>query len=279
MTIFAWEDYVKDGTMDTAGTTEITPVENLQDRRLAKDFQCTYTSPTLVQIKSNWNQLSGNAAPVKIVALIGVSITSPTPGALPDIILRLYSGANQGGTELHTDSYGLNEWVPPTDSMQGIVVFEVPDGISALSMRVDISGASDPLDISIGRLWAGPALIPSKQMDAFWKLRLLDRSRVTRSRGEQVYADEKPRVKQFMMSLSDLSKLEAIGTVDDPDSPSFLRMGMEAGTSGEVLVIPSTRDAHEIHTLGVYGTMPTGIEIVHSGEDRYSVDMTVLEAR
>jgi len=143
-----------------------------------------------------------------------------------------------------------------------------------------------------GRLWMGPAFslvdsLNSAGVDANWSIDHVDPSVVRRSRGQQVYVDEKPRYRVLNFSVSNIPRQLMFG---DNASPylnawrSLQEIVLTAGVSREIITIP--RDMTQVggvrqfvNRTGIYGYLTGQPKAQHQGGDLYTMSFQVQEAR
>jgi hypothetical protein len=165
----------------------------------------------------------------------------------------LFEGASQVATVLVSPA-----WLPPVGSSFPSNAYIVFDRNYTNITRVvftlfRVSLAPISIGMSFGRLWAGPYWTPvHKTSQRDFNMQTRDDSVVTKSIGQQVYVDYKPRYRQLTCSIPAMTEAEAIGT-DDGETPNLQDIAFEVGRGGEVIVIPTQSSAQAIHKFGVYG--------------------------
>jgi hypothetical protein len=269
-----WNDHVKSGTLTAYGTATVNlSVDNLKDRRLAKPARWSGANNGIFGgVTVNF----ASASKIRVAAFLAHNIASTTIG----YDLNIYSGANATGSNLYSAS-SILPTLAPVDGFPRHEFHVLPSTVTALSMRLTLYGnfPDTAWTTNIGRLWASNALVLDDGIDGDWSMAIADPSQVSRSRGEQVYVDERPRYRILQINRRNLEKAECYNTAGAPTDPSFQLLGFQAGRHGEVIVIPRDDEDHDIHRWGVYGTINDTIKISHQGGDKFAVSMTVAESR
>lgn len=137
---------------------------------------------------------------------------------------------------------------------------------------------------SIGRLWLGPAIVIDGGVDDQWELDYVDPGAIVSSSGGQVYERPKPRRRVLRCNLSSLKSKHAFGMtagVSGGDVPSLQGLQMEAGLTGEVIVVPRSSSDLWNRRAAIYGHLDSSGRgsIVKNEGDNYSTSLIVIEER
>lgn len=244
-----------DATFTPGSEVGTLPVENVTDRRLSKVYRTAdITAPTLTPDTyrdttsgRTWFEFDMGAVRVlHLAAILGHNITQ-------DGKVRIRLSNVSDFSTLTYDSGLVDAW--PTVGAPGSLpwgvfpwggaisaseasFYSIPtyiildEGVSGRYGRVDISDASNPDGyIQIGRLWCGPAWIPTKNIDYGWDISWEENSDTEYSRGGQAFVNvySKRRVMRFTLSNMEENELY---------SNAFDFMDRRKGTSGDMIVIP-----------------------------------------
>ena len=270
----------------TGTSTEVPtlPLPNLLDRRVAKIARIT---------RANANQnattvltfplasYSGEKS-VRAIAIVGFRLTADS-GADLTSSLRFKVEVFSGPSTVVYASGGF-----------GIVGSIVPKGVALVALHVfptvltanekivlsvtrfaALSGNTESLDI--GRVFVSDGLEFPEGVDADWNLVMADSARVLRSSGQQIYAQPLPRYRVGRFKLPPVPEVIAIGSMQQPNSASLQTMGLQVGTTGEVLIAPRTSDAIALSRLSIYGRFSRPVELRHLGGGNYGCDLEVEE--
>jgi hypothetical protein len=138
----------------------------------------------------------------------------------------------------------------------------------------------------IGRLWIGDALVLDNGIDDNWTLGVVERGELDVTDGGQAYEEKRDRTRTLGVSLSDMDTATAFGfsdsDADADDAMSVQGMQIEAGCTGEVVVIPRATDsALWVRRLGIYGHIDASQvpEIRKQAGAYYATNFTVVEER
>lgn len=247
------------------------PVENLQDRQIVKIWRNAQTS---AQIDVDF----GQGRVVNFVALIKHSLSQ-----LATIRFRFSNEADfttnvyDSGTidawpvleEFGTLPWGVFQWGgflnPEIAAEYTISTFNVLDEpVVARFLRIDMSDASNPEGyIEAGRLIAGPAYQPSINYANGVEFEFIDESRVTKSRGGQIFVDEVERYRRMRFELINIPEAEMFSNV-------FNQLDRLRGISQDILVIPQPDEPTTWITQNIYGRISQTGPIVNSSLNFYS---------
>lgn len=137
----------------------------------------------------------------------------------------------------------------------------------------------------LGRLWFGNAIVVDNGVDGDFEMDFTDPGTLTASSGGQMYENPRPRLRVLRCNVSAVSALAAYGFPDGAaaasDVPSFQGMQLEAGTTGEVIVIPRSRSSLWMQRTAIYGHVDSGgrVAIRKIAGDNYNVSATIIEER
>lgn len=136
---------------------------------------------------------------------------------------------------------------------------------------------------SIGRLWFGPAIVLPEGVNPSWELGVEDTGSLDQSAGAQWYESVRTRTRFLRMGRSQIQADVAFGyseaDLSASDVPSFQGLQMEAGSTGEVIVLPKSPTGLWIRRLGIYGHLDRPPTIRHDAGPNYSTELTVIEER
>lgn len=143
------------------------------------------------------------------------------------------------------------------------------------------SGSAE--SFGFARLWIGEALEFGEGIDAQWRMGFKDSGNLDASAGQQFYEGKGVRTRVLNLSLSAKNTAKAWGMADsDPDveqGASLHDMQMEAGTTGEVIVIPRAGSIAWIKRAAVYGHVSGEWEIEHQAGPNWRASFAVEEER
>jgi hypothetical protein len=133
------------------------------------------------------------------------------------------------------------------------------------------------------RLWAADGLVLSDGVDAGWEMQVIETGTVSVSKGQQAYEDPNVRVRQINLPLDGITTEAAWGFRDGDteaaDVPSINDLQLEAGATGEVLVIGRTFTPVWVRRTALYGRLVTVPLIVHKSGELWTSSVSVIEER
>lgn len=274
--LIAYRNDADTGTV-TAPAMPGYPASNVQERQLSSVLRMSTSSTKQITVDL------GSAKTVRLIGLLGVNCD--------------FGGANT--TSVQRSSNGTN-WttVPvvwPTDAPSAAkarssrdvspALYAIIAPTSARYWRITTNWARYAGDAfyEVGRVWLGDALVLADGVDAQWELGATDAGRLDISAGLQAYEDPRPRARRIALSVTGVNTMTAFGFGDDDthaaDVPSAQALTQEAGTTGEVIVLPRTSSPLWIRRLGVYGHMTDMPRIRHMSGPNYAIDLRVTEER
>ena len=260
--VFAGAPNRADEATLTAGSQVASlPVTNLQDRQIVKPWRTQVTTPASTWVRAAFSQ----PQVIGVVALIRHNFSQGSRW-------RIRVGDDPTFATVSYDSGWLNVWPQieefgtlPWGVFQwgGLVPQEVATQITlsayhllpapavAQQLRIDIDDAANPAGyLQAGRLVAGPAYRPSRDMLYGWSIGFEDPSVVSKSRGGQTWIDVQERFRVLRFTLSNLNESEAFGNVFD-------YLFRRKGVAGDVLVIPRADRPDQFHNQAIYGRLRT----------------------
>jgi hypothetical protein len=277
--IIAAKNYIDDASSITADSEVATlPVENLQDLQIVKIYRSD--GDTTVQIDVDW----GSQKLVDFFALIAHNLS--TGG---QVRWRL---SNDNFSTFVYDSGTVDAWQPvedfggspwgvftwgglPTEADRSLYTantFQLVDTPQlARYLRLDITDSINPdRYIQTGRLIAGPAYQPSVNYANGVEFEFIDDSRVTKSRGGQVFVDEIQKYRRIRFELIHLPEDEIFANV-------FNNIDRVKGISKDVLVIPQPDETSTWLTQNIYGRIASISPVRNTALNFYSRAVEIEE--
>ena len=250
-----------EATLTTGSQVASLPVTNLQDRQIVKPWRTTTTATASTWVRAAFTQ----PQVVGVVALIRHNFSQGSRwrirvGDDPSFATAAY---DSGWVDVwpQFEEFGALPW--GVFQWGGLVPQEVaaqitlsayhllPLPVVAQQLRIDIDDASNPAGyLQAGRLVAGPAYRPSRDMLYGWSIGFEDPSVVSKSRGGQTWIDVQERFRVLRFTLSNLNETEAFGNVFD-------YLFRRKGSAGDVLVIPRADKPDQYHNQAIYGRLRT----------------------
>lgn len=285
--LFCWENLVTAANISTTfGMDAKLPITNLADRRLAKVARRS-TSTGQMQFDVD---TGSTLTRVQVVALLNCNfrlITNGTGGLSAGATSWLRaSNVAMGNTEiLNETSWSLIDRFFDGQQFHCIQYLFSDTGLAARYWRTTFTW-TQPTGTpgQAGRAWISRALsVPD--MDLGVHMTVVDPSVVRRSRGQQVYVDEKLRYRVLDFSISQLTTAQVY---DDATmgARSFQELFTTAGIGREVLIIPSTpasvsdfRGQQYMTRRTIYGTLAGPLKIEQQSQGLYRVAGSIIEAR
>lgn len=276
--LFAYEDYVKNGTVSPAtGYTfsSTLPITNMQDDRLKRIARQASGAGVVF-----WADL-GSTKAIRLVALLAHNIAS---GSV--LSVKLWSGTPAAPGTVVAEQVNVGAWQPPNVLFprHQMVVFDA--AYSARSIQIISLGPFDPPPglsayFECGRLWASNAWVASGitvRLTPEWSMRIADPGKVSYSEGQQAYPQRQARYRKSGLSLEAIPFTEAYGA-QAQTTPDWESVLMQAGTTDPVICIPRLTDTHAIHRLAVFGALEDVSTITHQRGDNYKLSFSVREWR
>lgn len=277
--IIAAKNYVDDASSITADSEVATlPVENLQDLQIVKVYRSD--GATTVQIDVDW----GQQKLVDFFALIAHNLS--TGGQVrwrlsnDNFSTFIYDSGTVNAWQAVEDfggsPWGVFTWggVPSEEerSLYTANTFQLlTDPQLARYLRLDITDSINADGyIQAGRLIAGPAYQPSTNYANGVEFEFIDNSRVTKSRGGQVFVDEIQKFRRIRFDLIHLPEDEVFANV-------FNNIDRVKGISKDVLVIPQPDVPATWLTQNIYGRIAAISPVRNTALDFYSRQVEVEE--
>ncbi len=297
MSLISHENYADVATLTSPDTIDsLNPLSNLKDPRLAKVARTSplATFPSQLRVRVDLGT-SYTQRPVRVLAFLAIAQQWGAWGAgsiqAPSLTYSLSNtgfgiATIGGGTIAFADR--AFEAIPKNF----IHVFSSDQVGRYWEVFLTMDLGSLFASAQAGRLWMGPAFslvdsLNSAGVDANWSIDHVDPSVVRRSRGQQVYVDEKPRYRVLNFSVSNIPRQLMFG---DNASPylnawrSLQEIVLTAGVSREIITIP--RDMTQVggvrqfvNRTGIYGYLTGQPKAQHQGGDLYTMSFQVQEAR
>ena len=139
------------------------------------------------------------------------------------------------------------------------------------------TGAVTGSYLDVGRVFLANGIKLANGVDFDISMSAVDEARVMRSRGKQLYAESVTRYRRSTCKVTQITEDTAINTSAVPTSPSFQTLGLQAGSSGEVIIAPRTGDELVKRRLTVYGRLTKPPDIRHQGGGYYETELEVEE--
>jgi hypothetical protein len=270
-----------EATLATGTQVASLPVTNLQERQIVRPWRTATTAPASTWVTANFLQPQTIGA----VALIRHNFSQSSRW-------RVRLGYDSTFATVSYDSgwrdiwpqfeefgalaWGVFQWggLVPREVTAQITLSAyhlLPQPIVAQHLRIDIDDASNPDGfLQAGRLLAGPAYQPSRDMLYGWSIGFEDPSTVSKSRGGQTWIDVQERFRVLRFTLSNLSESEAFGNIFDY---LFRRKGI----AGDVLVIPRADRPNQYHNQAIYGRLRSLEPITNPYFESYETSFEVEE--
>lgn len=277
--IISANNYVDTASSITADSAAASlPVTNLQDLQIVKVWRTS--SATSAQIDLDF----GSQKIMDFFALIAHNLTTSAT-----VRWRL---SNDNFSTFIYDSGEISAWAPiegfggspwgvftwgglPTAELISLYNASTFNLLAspqiARYLRLDISDSTNADGyLEAGRLIAGPAYQPTINYANGVEIEFVDDSRVTKSRGGQVFVDEVRKYRRITFDLIHLPESEIFTNV-------FNAIDRVKGVSKDVLVIPQPSDSSTWLTQNIYGRVAEIGAIENTTLSRYSRTMTIEE--
>lgn len=215
-----------------------------------------------------------SAGPVDVISLLDVRISGPET-----YFINVYVDSDLAFTgEFDADLYPADQFITHAHIL-------LPVGVaSASSVRLEFSHSitANAVNVSIGRLWAGPLYRPPNGICNEWESTLIDPGEMGKSRGGQGYARTRQKYRRTRMSLSHITFEQCFGGPSYTDM-DLQQLGFRLGTTEPCLVFPRTtltngdEDTQAIHRIGIYGHLTELPNIRHVRGNHYDASLTAEE--
>jgi len=277
--IISSNNYVDDASTLTADSAVSTlPVTNLQDIQIVKVWRSNSATSAEINIDL------GSQKIMDFFALIAHNLTTSAT-------VRWRLSNDNFSTTLY-DSGTLDAWAPveqfggspwgvftwgglplaDTISLYNASTFTLlPSAQIARYIKLNIADSTNAAGyVEAGRLIAGPAYQPTINYSNGVGFEFVDDSRVTKSRGGQVFVDEVRKYRRVTFTLNHLPESEIFNNV-------FNNIDRIKGVSKDVLVIPQPSDSATWLTQNIYGRLAEVGPIENTTLARYSRTITIEE--
>lgn len=211
-------------------------------------------------------------APARRLRLIGLFGLEPFSGSITlsvqdrdaPILRRVFS-------ERVTGTSPQNIVIPLPAAIEPDRYFEL--SLSSLAAR----------PFGVARLWLGEAIELDKGVDAKWTMSFKDTGSLDMTDGGQAVPTAGVRTKELAVSLTAQDTATAWGFTDESEALTtadcLVDLQMEAGTTGEVIVVPRSGTGRWVRASAIYGHIvdPWGIE--HDAGPYWRASFAVSEER
>lgn len=277
--IISSNNYVDDASTLTADSAVSTlPVTNLQDIQIVKVWRSN--SATSAEI----NVDLGSQKIMDFFALIAHNLTTSATVrwrlSNDNFSTTLYdSGAVDAWSPVEQfggSPWGVFTWggLPSADTIglyNASTFTLLPSPQIARYIRLNIEDSGNAAGyVEAGRLIAGPAYQPTINYSNGVSFEFVDDSRVTKSRGGQVFVDEVRKYRRVTFRLNHLPESEIFNNI-------FNNVDRIKGVSKDVLVIPQPSDSATWLTQNIYGRLAEVGPIENTTLARYSRTITIEE--
>ncbi len=275
--LVAWNNVVDTGTVSVAGGgVSLTPIENVQDRRLAKSWR--YQTP------GGGFTLVANLPAQESIRLVAVNVIAP-------LLSEISGDGLVSATLFDSLSAPIAEVYGQPISVQGEGKFfpswlffdfgEHHEEVASVQVAFIGGWHTGPGGIvDVGRMWSSYGLSLPGGFDAGWSQSVgtPDAKKKT-SRGGQAYV--RPALPQRTTSFAGTGiDVEDVILSGDPVwRPTAQQLGMQTASFEECIALIRTDTNANMQALGVYGSMAEGVSWQHQGADYYSVNFKHIEER
>lgn len=264
-------NYADDGTLTVDDEVSTLPAANLKDQQIVKIWRNTQTT---AQIDVDF----GQSRLVDFMALIRHNISTTGTirfrlSTVSDFSTTVFdSGSVQAWPVVETFGslpWGIFSWGgtlnPELVDLYTASSFAIDDnGVLCRYLRIDISDPSNADGyLQAGRLIAGTSYRPSINYANGVQFELIDESRVTKSRGGQVFVDQVEKYRIARFELINLPEEEIFSSV-------FGLIDRRSGISKDLLIIPQPDEPTTWIDQNIYGRIRTTQPIVNSALNYYS---------
>lgn len=262
-----WTFQYANGRSCSLGPVAGFPAENLHIRQLSEKTRFGLTSPadTDCSVKLLYpSGMTGRA--MNLICVLG-----PNP---PDSIV--WQNESESGT-LFPIAQSFMQIRNPLTTMYA---FPEIKRVGSIELVWDIPPSGDYFELT--RIYGTFALNIQIGVDGNWSLDIKDTGDLDTSEGEQWYESKGVRTRRLNVSTSALSVDEAFSdetTFSFYDNPSIYDMMLEAGTTGDVIIIPRSSTGKWISRLAIYGHLQDMPQIRHLSADLFATSFTVVEER
>lgn len=277
--LFSFENFADSATLSsTTGIVASLPLSNLKDRRIALKARTT-------NILSGFNINADLLSPkkVRILGLIGANVTKSVDAGINVVVTASNTGFGVAPLILD-ESFFVNDRFPYGINPSLFAIINSGQGVTARYWELTYFWNTVGFNYyEAGRLWVGDGILLPDGVENDWSQTIKDPSTISRSRGQQVYADVKQRYRKLNFSLGSLSKKIVFGDPDVSPMPlHFQQMFLTAGVTGEVLVIPrcgnnSVDENQFINRTAAYGVFSEEHTVRKEPGDNYSVNLSIEE--
>lgn len=144
------------------------------------------------------------------------------------------------------------------------------DPVYAKIIRIEIRDTAAPSHFEVGRVIAGKAWRPSRNMSRGWSLTYKDPSKLSRSLGGQTYVDTLSKYRHIKFNLKYLT--------EDEIFENALELDRTKGSSGDVLIYTdTTASAQKLFKQTVYGRIAKITPMKHNIEGYWTRSYEIEE--
>ncbi len=243
------------------------PANNLYKRQLStrSRFELDGTSGTDCSVKLlDPSGMLGRA--MNLICVLG-----PNP---PDSIL--WANNITSGT-IFPISQSFNQVRNPLTT---IYIMPVVNSVGSIELVWNEPPGVDFFELT--RIYGTFALNLPVGVDGSWTLSMYDTGNLDTSAGQQWYESKGIRTRKLNVSTSILSVDQAFSdstTFSFFDNPSVYDMMLEAGTTGDVIIVPRSSSGKWVSRSAIYGHLQDMPEIRHLSGDMFSTYFSVIEER
>lgn len=253
--LIAYDNKHDGGNVSTDSAATANPVSYTQHPYLSRKWK------TGTGVKSAYCVTDMQAVvTVRVVALLGTNLTSTAT-----IRVRASDTDSTGATGDLYDSTTISSGL--TTGYTAIYHVLSTD-IDARYWRIDIQDLTVTDNLHVGRIFIGPAWLPSKPALYGWTLRWEDPSAITMSLGGQEFIDALPqyRVLQFTLSYMD----------EDEMYHNAFEVSRQRGRRHDILVMMRTTGDY-LNEESVFGLVSRTTPITHQNLNIFRTQYTIKE--
>lgn len=223
--LIAWDNKVDTAVVSASSELASLPAANVQHPHLSRKWH------TAAGVKSAAITFDlGSSQSCALLAVLGTNLTSAAT-----MRLRASNTDPTGAAGEVYDSTTISAGVH--DDFKA--VYKSFNAASARYWRLDLTDTTVPDNVQVGRIFLGPKWTPTYGQSWDWAPDVEDPSRVQESYAGQLYAEELPKKRRLVFTLSYMSEAEAMENAH--------KLRRACGVTRGVLVIPMENGSYISH--------------------------------
>jgi hypothetical protein len=253
--LLAWDNKLDAASVSAGSELSTLPGTNVQHPHLSRKWG------TAAGVKTSYLTIDMKAAvPVSLFSVVGTNLTSAAT-------MRLRA-SNADPTALAGDLYDSGVIAAGVKDGYGAIYKKLAE-VNARYWRPDLTDASVPDNLLIGRVFLGPSWDIAGRQLWDWGVATLDESKLSESTGGQDHADVRPQRRVLEFALDFMTEQEAY-------TKAFV-LARANGRVKQLIAIPDINSAY-LSEQAVLGKVIASMPVIHRRFEIHLQKFTIKES-